>query len=89
MTEKEIIKIIEARPRATGFQIHSELRARSRVGAIFGSDSMLTALFGPSIGSMYMLLMALEGRGVIASVWGVATEERGGYRPRHYWIVEK
>lgn len=40
------------------------------------------------IASIYGHLMALEREGVVASRWGEATAARGGYRPRHYWVVE-
>lgn len=85
MTEAEVLKVIEDNPGSSGFQIHRAISAQSRAVRWFGQGSFMAALLGPGVSSMYVHLASMERRGIITSNWGVATPERGGRRPRHYY----
>jgi hypothetical protein len=83
----EIIEIVRANPGATGYDIHCALTARSKCAEWFGPDAFITQLFGANLGKMYVVLHQLESDRVLRSEWGRPTPERGGRRPRHYWVI--
>jgi hypothetical protein len=88
MKTEDVFEIIKANPGVTGADIWRALIARSWSAKRFGKDSLITALFGPSVGSVYVHLARLENAKRIRSHWGPATLARGGHRPRHYFPVE-
>jgi DNA-binding PadR family transcriptional regulator len=82
------LEFIRANPGASGREIADELMRRSRAARWFGAESILTALFGPGPGTTYAILADLESAGRITSGRGLATQERGGHRPRHYFVKQ-
>lgn len=75
--ETKVMEAIESLGgNASGFQIHQRLVGQSK----------WAWLWAISYGGMYKALERLERRGVLCSRWGEATVERGGLRPRIYWI---
>jgi DNA-binding PadR family transcriptional regulator len=85
MKEADVLAVIRANPGLSGFQIMQALVANSRAARWFGKDSVWAVVFGPSTGGLYPILMRLERTGQVTSIWGVATPERGGHRPRLYF----
>jgi DNA-binding PadR family transcriptional regulator len=85
----DIFAIVEANPGFTGYQIWNAMVAQSKSAKWFGRGSLMTAIFGPSAGGIYVHLAKLEGAGRVRSHWGGATRIRGGHRPRHYYVVEQ
>jgi hypothetical protein len=84
----KILDIVTHSPGINGTCINLELQRRSWLRRWFDVESFPMLLFGPGIGSMYVHLNALEESGLLRSEWGVATEARRGYRPRHYYRIE-
>src|SRR5258707_15633109 len=77
---------IRAHPGASSDEVWTELQRRSRAARWFGAGSIWTQMFGPSPGAARSILAALERQGRITSGRGLATRERGGHRPRHYFV---
>lgn len=84
-----VLSVIKKFPSSTASQIHRRLVRQSWVAKIFGKESFITVIFGPSMSSVYVELYYLGLHGKIRSEMGKAFSERGGHRPRHYWIVKK
>jgi DNA-binding transcriptional regulator PaaX len=69
MKTETIFEIIKQNPGITGAGIYSKLNEQSRAAKWFGKDSLLTALFGISFGSIHVHLMRLENAGKIRGSW--------------------